>query len=124
MRSRLLLVGIVFILVVCLVCPLVELFDQWDHTLQTGNDTEYTLVILALCIGAAYSFTRFIFKFCLFRCAGEVVSNACAAKLLPSPMCGSQRAVGVLWPYPPFPLGVQLRCEPENRCLVISWHTF
>src|SRR5216684_5860278 len=89
MRSRLVHVGIVFILVVCLVCPLVELFDRWDHTIQTGNATEYTLVILALCIGAAYSLTRFIFKFCLFRCAGEVVSNACAAKLLLSPMCGS-----------------------------------
>jgi len=29
--------GIVFILVVCLVCPLVELFDRWDHTIQTGT---------------------------------------------------------------------------------------
>src|SRR6266436_4124356 len=55
MRSRLLHVGTVFILVVCLICPLVELFDHWDHTLQTGNDTEYTLVILALCVGVAYS---------------------------------------------------------------------
>lgn len=83
MRSRLLHVGIVFVLVVCLVCPLVELLDHWDHTIQTGNDTEYTLVILALCIGAAYSFTRFIFKLCPFKSSGEVVSKACAAKLLP-----------------------------------------
>lgn len=89
MRSSLVHAGIVFILVVCLVCPLVELFDHWDHTIQTGNDTEYTLVILALCIGAAYSFTRFIFKFCLFRSAAEVVSNACATKLLPSALLGS-----------------------------------
>ena len=62
MRSRLLHVGIVFILVVCLVCPLVELFDHWDHTIQTGNDTEYTLVVLALCVGVAYLFARFVFK--------------------------------------------------------------
>jgi len=89
MRSRFLHAGIMFILVVCLVCPLVELFDRWDHTIQTGNDTEYTLVILALCIGAAYSFTRFIFKFCVCRCAGEVVSKALAAKLLLSPLCRS-----------------------------------
>lgn len=89
MRSRLLHVGIVFVLVVCLVCPLVELFDHWDHTIQTGNDTEYTLVILALCIGAAYSFTRFIFKFCPFKSAEEVVSKACAAKLLPFAVLGS-----------------------------------
>src|SRR5690348_317404 len=61
MSSRLPHVGIVFILIVCLVCPLVELFDHWDHTIQSGNDTEYALVILALCIGAAYSFARSIF---------------------------------------------------------------
>ena len=34
---------------------MIELFDQWDHTLQTGNDTEYTLVVLALCVGFAFS---------------------------------------------------------------------
>ena len=51
MRSRLLHVGIVFILVVCLVCRLVEMFDRWDRTLQTGIDSEYTLVLLALCVG-------------------------------------------------------------------------
>lgn len=60
MRSRLLHVGIVFILVVCLVCPLVELFDSWDHTLQTGNDSEYTLVLLALCVGAVFALARLI----------------------------------------------------------------
>lgn len=39
---------------VCLVCPLVELFDRWDKTPQTGNDTEFVFMILALCLGAAY----------------------------------------------------------------------
>jgi hypothetical protein len=47
-------------LTVCLVCPLVDLFDQWDHVLQTGNDTEYPLVILALCVGAAFVLARLI----------------------------------------------------------------
>lgn len=28
------------------------MFDRWDHTLQTGNDAEWNLVILALCVGA------------------------------------------------------------------------
>lgn len=49
-------------LLACLVCPLLEMFDTWDHTLQTGNDTEYTVVVLALCVGVAYSFARFVFK--------------------------------------------------------------
>ena len=48
-------------LAICFVCPLVEMFDQWDHTMQTGNDTEYALVVLALCVGAAYTFARAIF---------------------------------------------------------------
>jgi hypothetical protein len=49
-------------LLICLVCPLLETFDTWDHTAQTGSDTEYGFVIVALCVGAAYSFARLVFK--------------------------------------------------------------
>lgn len=62
MRTRASRIIATVILVTCLVCPLVELFDNWDHTVQTGNDTEYVLVVLALCVGVAYSFARFVFK--------------------------------------------------------------
>ena len=55
-------ITVTLVLLTCLVCPLVELFDNWDHTIQTGNDTEYALVVLALCVGVAYSFARFIFR--------------------------------------------------------------
>jgi hypothetical protein len=51
---------VAIVLVICFVCPLVELFDGWDHTLQTGNDTEYTLVVLALCIGIVFALVRLI----------------------------------------------------------------
>ncbi|MFI5176548.1 MAG: hypothetical protein ACHQKY_16935 [Terriglobia bacterium] len=44
-------------LIICFACPVIEMFDHWDHTLQTGNDTEYTLVVLALCVGLAFSMT-------------------------------------------------------------------
>jgi len=47
-------------LLICLLCPIVESFDQWDHTVQTGNDTEYTLVVVGLCVGVAYTFARFV----------------------------------------------------------------
>ena len=60
MRSRASQVIIGLVLLTCLVCPLVESFDHWDHTLQTGNDTEYALVVLALCVGVVYSVARFI----------------------------------------------------------------
>jgi hypothetical protein len=38
------------------------MFDQWDNTILTGNDTEYGLVVLALCVGAAYSLARLVFS--------------------------------------------------------------
>jgi|SRR5579864_6113823 len=28
-----------------------ELFDHWDHTLRTGREADYTLVVLAACAG-------------------------------------------------------------------------
>jgi hypothetical protein len=54
-----LLIGMIS-LAICVVCPLVDLFDQWDHVLQTGHDSEYPLVILALCVGAAFVLGRLI----------------------------------------------------------------
>jgi hypothetical protein len=35
--------------------PVAELFDRWDHTLKDGNDTEANVIILALCVGAAFA---------------------------------------------------------------------
>jgi hypothetical protein len=61
------------LLAICLVCPLVEMFDHWDHTIQTGNDSEYALVVLALCVGAATSFARFILKSPLASCIAKAV---------------------------------------------------
>ena len=45
-------------LLICFVCPVIELFDYWDHTIQTGNDTEYALVVSALCIGIVFTLAR------------------------------------------------------------------
>jgi hypothetical protein len=59
MKSRLSFTVALVVLTICLVCHVAEIFDQWDHTLQTGDDTEYTLVVLALCAGVAYSLKRF-----------------------------------------------------------------
>jgi hypothetical protein len=58
------------------------MFDQWDHTVQTGNDIEYALVALALCIGVVYSFVRCVFRFSLQRCARELNSNSYADRHL------------------------------------------
>lgn len=60
MKTRASIITGAIALAICLVCPLVDLFDQWDHALQTGNDSEYPLVILALCVGIALVLGRLI----------------------------------------------------------------
>ena len=64
------------LLVTCFVCPLVEIFDHWDNTLQTGNDSEYALVIVVLCVGAAYSLAHLIVKRPDIRYASKFPFNA------------------------------------------------
>ena len=61
-------------------CPVVEMFDNWDHTIQTGNDTEYALVVLALSVGVAYSIARFIFKSALLGFVANTLFASCAQK--------------------------------------------
>jgi len=55
-RSRFLRVVIALVLLACFVCPIFEMRDRWDHTLKTGQDTESTFVVLAVCAGAIISF--------------------------------------------------------------------
>ena len=67
----------VIALVVCFVCPVLEMFDQWDHTLQTGYETEYTLVLLALCVGMVCALARLIAVLSRNSSAAIVMSIAC-----------------------------------------------
>jgi hypothetical protein len=53
---RRLLAGV--ILAVCFCAPVLELFDQWDRTLQDGNDTEINLIIVSLCVGLTFAATK------------------------------------------------------------------
>jgi hypothetical protein len=66
---------VALVLFICFVCPFVEMFDQWDHTIQTGNDIEYALVVLALCVGVAHMFARLISGLPLFESVAEFVSR-------------------------------------------------
>ena len=51
-----------FLLLICLLCPLIESLDMWHATFDDGNDTEFALVIGALCLGLGYIAARLIFK--------------------------------------------------------------
>jgi hypothetical protein len=42
-----------------------ELFDRWDHTLQTGTDVDYTVVIIAACVGVVFAVAKILIA--LFR---------------------------------------------------------
>ena len=44
------------VVIACFACPIFEMRDRWDHTLKTGQDTESTFVVLAVCAGAIISF--------------------------------------------------------------------
>src|ERR1700688_1136670 len=46
------------VLATFLVCPVMQMFDHWDHELQTGQDTESAFMVLALCIGATFVLTQ------------------------------------------------------------------
>src|SRR5260370_40967060 len=82
MRRHWARVIIAIVLLTCVVCPVLELFDRWDHTVRTGNDTEYNFVLLGLCVGAAYAFARFVLGFPLHKSATPV-SNLRNSKSLP-----------------------------------------
>ena len=56
MRSKFLRAVIAFVLLACFACPILEMRDRWDHTLKSGQDTESTFVVLAVCAGAIISF--------------------------------------------------------------------
>jgi hypothetical protein len=77
MRTRVSYGVAVIALVICFVCPVLEMFDHWDHTLQTGNDTEYTLVLLALCVGMVCALARLIVIFPPNSSSAIVTSIAC-----------------------------------------------
>jgi hypothetical protein len=75
---------IAIVLLTCVVCPMLELFDHWDHAVQTGNDAEYNFLLLGLCVGAAYVFARFIFGFPLLKFATLLLSDLRASGSLSS----------------------------------------
>ena len=60
MRRALTSVMIWMVLATCLVCPVMQMLDHWDHELQTGQDTESAFMVLALCIGATFALTQVI----------------------------------------------------------------
>jgi hypothetical protein len=89
MRPRTLKIVVALALLVFVACTVVDQFDDWDHAFQTGNETEYNLIVLALCVGVGVSLARFIFNFPLLKFVAHLVFNLSAYKPLPSGAPGS-----------------------------------
>ena len=49
-------------LLTCLVCPVMQTLDRWDHEAQTGQDTESALVVVVLCLGVTFSLVQVILE--------------------------------------------------------------
>ncbi|HLW81462.1 MAG TPA: hypothetical protein VKS20_05425 [Candidatus Acidoferrales bacterium] len=64
MRARISQAIAALALAICFICPVLEIFDHWDHTLKTGYDTEYMLVALALCVGLMFSLAQVMIALC------------------------------------------------------------
>jgi hypothetical protein len=77
MRGRMSYVVVSLILLTCLACPVMQMFDRWDHEAQTGQDTESTLVVLALCLGVTFSLVRAMATNCQGSPSGKI-SAACS----------------------------------------------
>jgi len=84
------------VLLICFACPIVEFFDHWDHTAQTGNDTEYAFVVVGLCVGVAYAFARFVLTRPLLNAASEIILHFSDHQLLSLSGRGSFFTVPIL----------------------------
>ncbi len=106
MRSRASRIIVTLVLLTCLICPLVETFDTWDHTVQTGNETEYALVVMALCVGLAYSFARLIFKSALLGFVAKGVFGSGVQKSFLAAPCSLNLLLFDATSPPPLPLRI------------------
>lgn len=57
-RPRLIQFAAALILTFCLWGHVSELFDHWDSTAKTGNDIEYSTVIVVLTVGVGITLAR------------------------------------------------------------------
>ena len=62
MSHRLQKISITLILAAVLACPVLEMFDRWDDTARTGDDTETAIVVIVLCVGVALIGARIVVR--------------------------------------------------------------
>ena len=98
MRRRLIHYGATLILTLCIWGHVSEIFDHWDNTLQTGNDIEYSTVIVVLIAGAVIGFARFVVR--LLRTVYEESCLMALAAAYPPSAVGPAALIGHSPPQP------------------------
>lgn len=73
MRSSLLKIGALVIVAVCLGGHVSELFDRWEKAAISGDDIDYTFVLVAAIAGAVLTLAKAAKK--LFAHAAESIPN-------------------------------------------------
>lgn len=77
-RPRLLHFGTAVILTLCIWGHISELFDHWDNTFRTGNDIEYSTVILALIVGTVICVAQLVLSVFRSQTVVPCLSSSCA----------------------------------------------
>ena len=103
MAGRVLRCAVLLIVAAMLSGHLSELFDHWDHTLRTGQEADYTLVVIAACAGLGLVLVRVLVRF--FR--GLQIETVFPGE--PSPSIFGEITADALLAGPSPPLAVSLR---------------
>jgi len=72
MRSAVLRTVMLFLIAAMFGGHVTELLDRWDHTMRTGKDADYAVVVIAACAGAVFVATQ-VSR--LFRRARRIVEG-------------------------------------------------
>ncbi|HVC00379.1 MAG TPA: hypothetical protein VNJ12_13760 [Candidatus Dormibacteraeota bacterium] len=62
MRRAIIRVVVLGVIAACFACPILQMFDHWDHAEAKGKDTETTLMIVALSVGLAIPAAHLLFR--------------------------------------------------------------
>ena len=100
-RKRVIQIVATLILVLSLWGHISEIFDHWDNTLQTGNDIEYSTVIVVLVAGAAIAVA-----YAAARVDRNSALTACPLPVFASHTRATFRAAYFIGHSPPRPLRV------------------
>jgi hypothetical protein len=100
-RRKLLQFVAAVVLALCVWGHVSELFDHWDNTFKTGNDIEYSTVIVVLIAGAVVGFVRFA-----VRVLTALLGALHVRPSLPAVVAARPNSTELIGSCPPLPLRI------------------